>query len=480
MSVRDESEIELVLPAESDRTRPSLSRERMTSSLGEEMSMAEVIEPPDQGEWPKVTSTGPRPPTTSVAVEEGTVLVEPSRVIAHGRVAGIPWRIQAWTTGPAPGANWWDVMEPVGPRMEFELGAGGFLGGGGVHVRVPEAHAFTASGHFFGRAPFVIAWAGSVSELVTRLEVSLADGRTRDIPLHEGPEGFPRLFWFFPPRGVPAELIAYGSGGGVLERHVLPEPEIEPEANVGTSVNPSGWRADQPPPGWPQEDRDFAPGEGPRREEDFLLHIAPFPIFVVPPEVWRGIVMHGGHGGRGNAASYVPTRVEFEYLDRAGEPTRGMHVVNVDPEEEARLEKLYRPHREPGVWWFDTSGDAAELPQLPGRFRLETQAAEGRLDSATARRYLGQGRLVAAGLETDCERWEYRDYPELVEIKFSLPGVAIRIEGWGLDMDEVLGFAARLRRLELGSQLLKSMTYASVSATSAWWSWFQERHPDPS
>jgi hypothetical protein len=450
----------------------------MTSSLGEGMGMADVIEPPEQGQWPKVTSTGPPPPATSVAVEDGTVLVQPPHVIGHGRVAGIPWKIQAWTTAPAPGAKWWDVMEPVGPEMEFELGATGFLGGGGVHLRIPEGHAFTASGHFFGRAPFVIAWAGSVSEIVEQLEVSLADGRTRDIPLHEGPEGFPRLFWFFPPRGVPAELIAYASGGGVLERHVLPELEIEPDANVGTSVNPSGWRADQPPPGWPEEDRDFAPGEGPRREEDFLLHIAPFPIFVVPPEAWRGIVMHGGHGGRGSAASYVPTDVEFEYLDRAGEPTRGMHVVNIDPEEEARLQKLYRPHREPGVWWFDTVGDAAQLPQLPGRFWRETQAAGGRSHSTTARRYVGQGRLVAGGSETDFERWEYRDWPELVEIRFSLPGVAIRIEGWDLDADEVLGFAGRLQRLELGSELLKSMTDAAGSATSAWQRWFQERNPD--
>jgi len=65
--------------------------------------------------------------------------------------------------------------------------------------------------------------------------------------------------------------------------------------------------------------------------------------------------------------------------------------------------------------------------------------------------------LVAGGSETDFERWEYRDWPELVEIRFSLPGVAIRIEGWDLDADEVLGFAGRLQRLELGSELLKSM-----------------------
>jgi hypothetical protein len=129
----------------------------------------------------------------------------------------------------------------------------------------------------------------------------------------------------------------------VLERKTLPEVDVTPEQNAGTSVNPAGWRADRPPLGWPDEAREFAPGEGPRREEDFLLHIAPFPVFVVPPETWEGIVSLAGHGGHGTHASYVPTRIEFEYLDIPGEPTRGMHVVNVDSSEEDSLEKRYPP-----------------------------------------------------------------------------------------------------------------------------------------
>ncbi len=246
-------------------------------------------------------------------------------------------------------------------------------------------------------------------------------------------------------------------------------------------VNPFGWRAGGPPPGWPEEDREFAPGEGPRREEDFLLHVAPFPIFVVPPQAWKGIVMLGGHGGRGHAASYVPTYVEFEYLDRAGEPTRGMRVVNVDQEEEARLERQHRPRREPGVWWFDTSDDAANLPQLPGRFRPEAQTgAERGARPTVGRRYIGEGRLVVGGAERTFERWEYRDYPELVEIRSRLPGLAIRIEGWALAVDAVLGFAAHLQRLELGSELLKRMMDAAASASAEWEAWFRKRRPDSS
>jgi hypothetical protein len=311
-------------------------------------------------------------------------------------------------------------------------------------------------------------------EEVGRLEVALADGRARDIPLHEGPSGIPRLFWFFPPRGVPAEAVAYDRHGGVLERRALPEPELSPDANAGTSVNSAGWRGDRPAPGWPQEPREFAPGEGPRRDEDFLLHVAPFPIFVVPPDAWEGLVSLSGHGGHGGPALYVPTHIEFAYLDRAGEPSRGMHVVNVDPEEEDRLEEFYPPHREEGLWWFDAGRDAANLPQLPGRFRDERGQTPR---NVSGRRYLGSGRLLVTGTETVFERWEYLDYPELVEIRFRLPDVALRVEGWNLTMEEVLGFASRLERLELGSDLLLRMTEAAEAAVQAWESWLRERHP---
>jgi hypothetical protein len=366
-------------------------------------------------------------------------------------------------------------MEPVGPVMEFMLGSHGFLGGGGIGVRVPEGHAFTASGHFFGQVPYVISWTGVVAEEVERIEVRLADERTRDVQVHEGPTGFPRYFWFFPPRGVPAEIVAYG-GGVVLERQALPEPEVPADANVGTGVNPWGWRSGGPPPGWPEDAREFAPGEGPRREEDFLLHISPFPIFVVPPDDWEGLASLGGHQGHGNTASYVPTQIEFEYLDRPGEPTRGMHVVNVDPEEEDHLEKVYAPHREEDVWWFDAGDDAAYLPQLPGRFRdAGDDAVERDVRSAWGRRYLGQGGLVVIGTDVVFERWEYWDHPELSEIRFRLPRVALRVEGWNLSLDELCDFAARLEHLELGSDLLRRMTESAAAATAAWGLWVGER-----
>lgn len=433
--------------------------------------MSEVREPAP-GEWPEVRTDGPVPEPDAVPVEQGTALVQPPQVVAHGLVTGIPWKIQAWTTAPAPGAKWWEGTEAVGPEMEFQLGAHGFAGGGGIHVRVAGGHAFTASGHFFGRVPHVIAWTGVVRDDVNRLEVRLEDGRSREVGLHAALDGMPRFFWFFPPRGVSAALVALDRDGRVLEGARLPEADVPGDANAGTAVNPPGWPADRPPPGWPEEDRDFAPGEGPRREEDFLLHIAHFPILVLPPEAWQGLAFLSGHGGHGDAGRYVPTQIAFEYLDRVSSPTRGLRVVSVEPATEEYLEKLYPPHREEGVWWFDSGHDAAYLPQLHGRFR---DGALTRSDPGPAtpqgRRYRGRGRLTVAGTQTAFERWEYQAYPELVEIRFRLPDVAIRVEGWSLQVEEVFGTAARLERLELGSELLRRLTQANDAANRAWDSW---------
>jgi hypothetical protein len=441
--------------------------------------MRSIGEPPLPGEWPVVRTDIPAPASHEVIVEDGTLLVRSPQVIAHGLVTGIPWSIQAWKTGPAPGAKWWDVMQPVGWQMEFGLGADGFLGGGKVHVRVTEGHSVTASGHFFGRVRHVISWVGVVAKNVGHLEVHVGDTQTRQIPLHEAPGDLGRFFWFFPPRGVRPEIETFDGEGRPLERVALPEFEVAPESNAGTSVNPPGWREGTLPPGWPPEEHEFAAGEGPRREDDFLLHIAPFPIYVLPPEHWSGVVFLSGHGGQGGHASYVPGRIEFEYLDPVGNPDRGLQIVNVDPQEEDRLENFYPAHREPaGVWWFDAGDDAAYLPQLPGRFVDQRQTTGRRGDLGGPRRYVGRKRFAVGGIDTDYERWEYRDYPRLIEIRFRLPGVAVRVESWNVDHDKTVGFARRLERLELDSDLLRRMTKANAAASTAWDHWLHQQHPD--
>jgi hypothetical protein len=84
------------------------------------------------------------------------------------------------------------------------------------------------------------------------------------------------------------------------------------------------------------------------------------------------------------------------------------------------------------------------------------------------RRYLGRERLVVGSVETDCERWEYRDFPGLTEIRFRLPGVAVRVESWNVDLEKTVGFAQRLERLELDSDLLRRMKEANASGSTAW------------
>jgi len=151
--------------------------------------------------------------------------------------------------------------------------------------------------------------------------------------------------------------------------------------------------------------------------------------------------------------------------------------VNVDPTEEDHLEKLYPPHREAGVWSFDAGDDAANLPQLPGRFTHGRDGAVEQGHLGLGRRYLGQGELSVGGIETVYERWEYRDYSELIEMRFRLLVVALRVESWNLTEREILHVAARLERLELGSDLLRRMTEAAAAAALAWEAWHRQRYP---
>jgi hypothetical protein len=78
----------------------------------------------------------------------------------------------------------------------------------------------------------------------------------------------------------------------------------------------------------------------PRREEDFLLHIIGFPVYVIPPRLWDGVVGLSGHSGTGSNAAYQVDQIRFYYLDRVDEPSRGLEIANVSSSEEARLESI--------------------------------------------------------------------------------------------------------------------------------------------
>jgi hypothetical protein len=72
------------------------------------------------------------------------------------------------------------------------------------------------------------------------------------------------------------DRLRHGERDPLRER--LVDRDVSPDANTGTSVNPFSWPGGAPPPGWPEDTTEYGPGEGPRWEEDFYLHVAEFPI----------------------------------------------------------------------------------------------------------------------------------------------------------------------------------------------------------
>src|SRR5262245_49981396 len=230
------------------------------------------------GSWlPVLDGGGERPRVIDQGLDEDLVYERPPALVAWGTVDGIPWRIQSAVTAPGPGAKWWE-HGPVGPDLVFMLGRDDAFGGGGVNAMLNEGTHMTASIHFFGSHQSIVSWAGVVSDDVARLEVRLEDGDRRSIELHNGPDGFPRFFWFFPPRRARGVVVAFDADGIELQSAALMDVEVHATANTGTTINGFGYRHGSPPPGWPGDPTEYGPGEGPRHADDFHLHETTFPI----------------------------------------------------------------------------------------------------------------------------------------------------------------------------------------------------------
>jgi hypothetical protein len=421
--------------------------------------------------WPSVTVGDPkRRRTTDQGLDEDVVLLMPRAVIAAGSVNEIPWAIQGFVTAPGPDAKWWH-HGPVGPELEFLLGKDGSFGGLGAIARIPEGTDFTSSIGFTGALPEIVAWVGVASDRTDHLEVRLDDGSSRRVELNEGPEGFPRFFWFFPPRGAKGEVVAVDVDGTELQREHLIEREVSPEANAGTSVNPFSYAGDSPPPGWPEDAAEYGPGEGPRWEEDFYLHVAGFPIYVLPPEHWDGYAMLGGMGGTGGQRV---RQVRFAYLDAIPDSDHGLGVHCRHPDERSSRRRVAR-EADIGRWLPGSSVDEDEMDFL-ARFlpRAEVDRLILRpIVDLGARRYLGRVDLRSGW---SAERWEYQDHPRLRLIRIPLPEVELTLLGWDISEERLLWFASRLERLELGSDLVQRMAWAVAESNAAFLSAYE--HPD--
>jgi hypothetical protein len=399
--------------------------------------------------------------TTDRGSDEDLVLLVPREVIASGTVNQIPWAIQGYVTAPGPNARWWH-HGPLGPELEFLLGEDGSFGGLGAMARIPEGTDFTSSVGFTGVLPEIVAWVGVASARTDHLEVRLDDGSTRRVELNEGPEGFPRFFWFFPPRGAKGEVVAVDVGGVELQREHLIESDVSPDANAGASVNPFSWPGGSPPPGWPEDTAEYGPGEGPRWEEDFYLHVVGFPIYVLPPEHWDGYAMLSGMGSTGE---HEIRQVRFAYLDAIPYPSHGLGVHCRPPDERSDRRRAAR-EEDIGIWLSGTSVDEDEMDFL-ARFLPRAEVDRlilGPVVDLGPRRYLGR---VDLRWGWSAERWEYRDHPNLRLVRMPLPEVEVTLLGWGISEDRLLSFASRVERLELGSELLRRMSSAVADSNAA-------------
>jgi hypothetical protein len=422
------------------------------------------------GAWPLVEEGEGDPPGPSAGwVDEDLILTQNPQVLAWGRVDGIAWQIDAWSTAPGPGAQWWE-HGPVGPEMAFSLGEGARFGGGGSETRLNDGTDLAASIHFFGSSPSIVSWIGVVSDRVAHIEVRIDDGETRTVDIRHGPPLLPRLFSFFPPRGATGTVVAIGVGGEELQTETLLDTDVPPNANAGTSVNGLGYAADRPPPGWPDDPTQYEPGEGPRHAENFHLHEATFPLYVVHPEKWKGYVQTSGSSASGSRVDDV----SFGYFEKPGGGGRGFEVTSERPDVDRRFERPIR-EEDVGIWWSDSFATLAPINFAP-RF-ISHELTQGLRDERGFPN-LGPTRIAAiveievAGLRVRCIRTEYRLLPPLRSIRFELPDVRVALHGWALTVDELEGFARTLERLELGTPLLRAMQAAEARSDAR----FQELH----
>ena len=274
-----------------------------------------------------------------------------------------------------------------------------------------------------------------------------------------------------PPRGAEGRVAAFDVGGAELQRERLIDSDVSPDANTGTSVNPFSWPDSSPPPGWPEDTAEYAPGEGPRWEEDFYLHVAGFPIYVLPPERWEGYSMLSG---RGSTGAHEVTQVRFAYLDVIPDPGRALGVHSRHPDERLSRRRVARDE-DIGIWVPGASIVEDELDLLG---RVLPRAEVDRLILRPVvdlgpRRYLGRAAIQLLDGEASAERWEYRDYPNLRLVRMPLPGVEVTLLGWAISEERLLSFASRLERLELGSDLLQRMGSAIAESNAA----FRRAHP---
>ncbi|HEY7660821.1 MAG TPA: hypothetical protein VIC58_09520 [Actinomycetota bacterium] len=364
----------------------------------------------------------------------------------------MPWQIDAYVLAPAPDGKWWE-HGPVGPGFQFMLGEQGGFGGGDVGTFLNEGTHLSASTHVFGSQPSIVAWTGVTSERVVAIEVRLGDGEVRRVEPIRLLDGFPPVFWFFPPRGAPGDVVALAADGAVLQTDHLVDSDVPPNANSGSAVNPFGYRDDRPPPGWPPDDTVYGPGEGPRHAEDFHLHEVTFPIYALMPDRWDGYACLSGS----STSMRGVDEVRIGYFEEPAGGRRGLEVVSGRPDRHGRRT---RHDQDVGVWWAEPYSDPDVLnfaPRFLSTDELRASFGEFGLPDFGVTRVAALTELEVDGHRVEARRREFARHPALRCVDFVLPGVRVVVQGWGLSFDELEEHARALEPLELGTDLLQAL-----------------------
>lgn len=391
---------------------------------------------------PRITPGGwvPDGPIWGTAEAEYT-LEGPTSIVAHGMVAGHRWVLQRFVITPI--GEWWEAGHAAGPALELLVESrGAWSANGEVSCWIPEGHAVALTGVQHGDLPDASMWIGVVTDSTDRVVVRLRDGSVERLrPQDTGP-GFPRHVLFALPGHEEADVEAVEDGGGVLGSVRTTWRDLPPGHTSVRRVNPPSVRPGSPPPGWPAETRTFRQGQGPRWEEDLYLHVATFPLFALPPASWPGpIGLTAAHDRPGSVLE-----VGFVYLEAAGE--RSLTVFSTDP---AAVEPAQMAR-----WWIEPPGR-----HVPGGSAAVAGFCIGAATSIEgAATFEGTGTVAIQGREHPANRWSLPDPSGSSLLRVRLPDAWITILGTGFAPDEVVGLAASLERVELGSPLLAALIQA--------------------
>lgn len=412
--------------------------------------------PTSSERWPEVVYGAGGSPYVGGVVHEEAFCMGPRTVLSHGTVGGIPWSVIYYTTAPV--GDWWDHAEwvPVGSNVEFFLGQDSEYGGGGGYAGVARGFDVSLNGYFFGSVPDIVAWVGFASDPVEQIELRSSTGEMRQVDLLSRPTGFPKMFLFFPPRDADLTVVAMDSGGRTLQEDALPHEEPG-RGNCAVAVHRIPGHSDGRPPGWPKKDiPEFEPGEGLRRDDDFYLHVATFPIYVVSPQEWDGSIGWSGSGTRG--ADDHLDHVSFMYRAAGGDPKPAFEIVS-EHLGDARtfpMFEWYTGEGEGPSWWPEHAHGNDHISNFISRF-VRRERSE---DEIGSRSLVGKDDITVAGNPCVIELWAFEKFPELTVARVQLPETFIQIHGWHMTAPVISSLARKLQRLSLNSKLLVAMKTA--------------------